>query len=214
VNKSILKEAVIVEIKRKLLLSVFYVFLKISPLTFGGGYAMLAMIEYEVVEKYKWMKKQDMTDILAISQSVPGAVAINLAIMIGYRLAGLLGALIALLGIVLPTIFIVILMSVLFLSFHHHPIVNAIFKGIGASVVALIVYAGFAMRKTAIIDIPTLMLTIFSILVLIFSSINPIWVILFGLIIGILIGKLKILSNISEEEESVENMKQEKKHYL
>lgn len=213
-NKSILKEAVIVEIKRKLLLSVFYVFLKISPLTFGGGYAMLAMIEYEVVEKYKWMKKQDMTDILAISQSVPGAVAINLAIMIGYRLAGLLGALIALLGIVLPTIFIVILMSVLFLSFHHHPIVNAIFKGIGASVVALIVYAGFAMRKTAIIDIPTLMLTIFSILVLIFSSINPIWVILFGLIIGILIGKLKILSNISEEEESVENMKQEKKHYL
>lgn len=213
-NKSILKEAVIVEIKRKLLLSVFYVFLKISPLTFGGGYAMLAMIEYEVVEKYKWMKKQDMTDILAISQSVPGAVAINLAIMIGYRLAGLLGALIALLGIVLPTIFIVILMSVLFLSFHHHPIVNAIFKGIGASVVALIVYAGFAMRKTAIIDIPTLMLTIFSILVLIFSSINPIWVILFGLIIGVLIGKLKILFNISEEEESVENMKQEKKHYL
>ncbi|MGM0901253.1 MAG: chromate transporter [Bacillota bacterium] len=200
--------------KWKLLFSVFYVFFKISPMTFGGGYAMLTLIEHEVVDKYGWLKKQDMPDILAVSQSVPGAVAINIAIIIGYRIAGLLGSLLALIGIVLPALIIVVLMSVFFLAFSHHPIVGAIFKGIGASVIALIVYAGFTMRKTAIIDRTTFLLTILSIIVLVFFPVNPVWVILFGLGIGFLIRIFRTVLEGRKEEETVENLKQEKKHYL
>jgi chromate transporter len=183
-------------------------------MTFGGGYAMLVLIEHEVVNKYGWLKKQDMPDILAVSQSVPGAIAINIAIIIGYRIAGLLGSLLALIGIVLPALFIVVLMSVFFLAFSHHPIVAAIFKGIGASVIALIVYAGFTMRKTAIIDRTTFLLTILSMTVLIFFPVNPVWIILFGLGIGFLIRVFKTLIKDTKEEEMVENLKKEKKHYL
>lgn len=182
-----------VDIKKnlKLLWTIFYTFLKISPLTFGGGYAMLAIIETEVVKKRKWIKKEDIVDIFTVAQSVPGAVAINSAIFVGYRIFGFIGAVVGLLGILIPTLIIVIIISFSYYFFHKNPIVEAAFNGIGAAVIALIVYAGVSIGKSAVIDVTTLVFTIISFAILCFLHINPIFVIMGGFIGGIAVSKLK-----------------------
>src|SRR5690625_488596 len=97
-----------VKIQFKTLIKLFLTFLKISPITFGGGYAMISLIQVEVVQKNNWLEEEDLLDIITVSQSIPGAIAINAAIFIGYRVAGIIGAIFSLLGIVLPTILIVV----------------------------------------------------------------------------------------------------------
>src|SRR5690606_33926533 len=117
-----------------------------------GGFSMIPFIQREVVDKRKWLETRDMADVFAISQSVPGAVAVNSAILIGYRIGGLLGGFAALLGILLPTFFIMLLLSVFFLYVQDQVYVQAAMKGIGPAVVALITHAAFQVGKTSIID--------------------------------------------------------------
>lgn len=177
--------------KIKLLRDIFFTFLKISPSTFGGGYAMLALIEAEVVRKHRWITEEDIVDIFTVAQSVPGAVAINSAIFVGYRISGVVGAIIAMLGIVLPTLIIVIIVSFFYHAFQHNPIVKSAFNGIGAAVIALILQAAYTIGKTSLIDLTTWILAIISIIVLLFLTINPIFIIIFGIIVGLGISKIK-----------------------
>src|SRR5690554_6291650 len=109
----------------RLLSQIFITFLKISPVTFGGGYAMIPLIEKEVVDKRGWMKTQEIADIFAVAESVPGAIAINSATFIGFRLAGILGAVVAMIGVLLPTFLIVMMLSIFFLQVQDHPKVEA-----------------------------------------------------------------------------------------
>lgn len=171
----------------------FLTFLKISPITFGGGYAMVPLIEREVCNKLKSVKREDIIDVITVSQTVPGAVAINSAIFIGYRVSGLLGAISALLGIMLPTLLIIILASVSYYFFHTNLIVKAAFNGISAAVIALIVQAGYTIGRTAIFDWTTTFITIASVVILIFLNINPILLIIGGVAAGIAFSKLKAL---------------------
>ncbi|MDR4281811.1 chromate transporter, partial [Bacillus subtilis KCTC 1028 = ATCC 6051a] len=97
--------------KWNLILQIFFVFLKIGPITFGGGYAMIPVIEREIVIKKRWIRPQDVADVLVIAQSVPGAIALNSATFIGYTIAGVQGAVAALIGVLLPTFLIVIGLS-------------------------------------------------------------------------------------------------------
>lgn len=175
-----------------LLWQIFYTFLKISPVTFGGGYAMISIIEREVVEKQDWINRDEIVDIITIAQVIPGAVAVNSAVLIGYRKARLLGACSALLGIMLPTLLIVIAMSLSYFLFRDNPVVEAAFKGIGAAVIALIVYAGYTIGKTAIIDTTTLVLAIVSMAILLLFNINPIVVIIGGIGMGLGISNWRI----------------------
>jgi chromate transporter len=189
----------------KLLIDIFITFLKIGPVTFGGGYAMIPLIEREVVERRRWFQTKDITDIFAVAESVPGAIAINSATFIGYRKAGVPGAVVAMVGVLLPTFVIVVLMSVFFLKVQDHPKVEAAFVSIRATIVALITYAAYKIGKTAIIDRTTLGLTILTAIVLFFTHIHPILLIIGGGALGIVIvmirGKLGMETKLEADDQ-------------
>ncbi|MFP5115833.1 chromate transporter [Bacillaceae bacterium C204] len=175
----------------KMTLQIFWTFFKIGPVTFGGGFAMIPLIEKEVVDRRNWLKREDITDIFALAQSVPGAVAINSATFIGKRMGGIKGAIAAMLGVSLPTFLIVLFLGAMYSLFQDNPKVEAAFLAIRASIVALIVYAAIKTGKTAIVDKSTFGLFVIGVPVLFF--IHPILVILAGAVSGI------ILTNIKEK---------------
>lgn len=177
-----------------LVFQLFWSFFKIGPTTFGGGYAMIPLIEKEVVEKRKWIKSEDIVDVFAVVESVPGAIAINSATFIGFRIAGVRGALAAMIGILMPTFAIIILLALLHQMLKSNPIVDAAFQSIRASIVALIIYAGIKIGKTAVVDLTTVILTIITIFILFMVEFHPVVIILSGILVGIIIQKIKMIS--------------------
>lgn len=185
----------------KLLLDLFFVFFKISPITFGGGFAMIPIMEDVMVHKKKWIGKEDLVDVFAVCQSVPGAIAVNSATFVGYQIAGIPGALISLIGIVLPTFIIIIILGVIFASFQHNVHVQAALAGIRPVVVALIAAAAYKMSKVSVVDKTTFALCALCILALmLFKSLNLILVIIAGAILGILLVQLKKLQKHTASE--------------
>lgn len=182
---------------KKILWEIFLTFLKIGPTTFGGGYAMIPMIEREVVERKKWVKRKDVTDVFAISESVPGAIAINSATFIGYRIAGWKGAVAALLGTLLPTFTIIVILSISFLYVKDSPMMEAAFQGIRPAIVALITYAGYKIGQTGVYDKTTFVTMLITVFVLLYLNIHPILVILSGIIAGMILVKVKRMLNIN-----------------
>ncbi|MCR2820592.1 chromate transporter [Lederbergia panacisoli] len=175
----------------KLVLQIFLTFLKIGPITFGGGYAMIPMIEREVVTKKNWIQSKDVADIFAIAGSAPGAIAINSAVFIGYRIAKIKGAFAALLGILLPTFLIVIILSITFIYVRENPIIDAAFQGIRPAIVALIAFAAYKIGKTALYDKTSIVTAALTIAALFYLNIHPAFIILIGLFIGIILVKVK-----------------------
>ncbi|WP_026673797.1 chromate transporter [Alkalihalobacterium bogoriense] len=173
--------------KSRILWQLFWSFFKIGPITFGGGYAVIPVIERELVDKQKWVKKSEMDDVIAVASSLPGAIAINSATFIGYRLAGIRGAVAALLGIFLPTFLIVIGISIAFYHVQDHPKVEAAFQAIRITVIALIVYAAYSIGKKAIFDKTTLSIVSASLFCLLFLHIHPALLIIIGIFLGIFI---------------------------
>lgn len=186
----------------KRLAALFWSFFRISPVTFGGGYAMIPLIEREVVERRKWMTEDEICDVLSVAGTAPGGIGVNAAAFIGYRLAGVAGATAAVTGIGLPTFIIVFALSLLFGFFSHLPMVEAAFKGIHAAVIGLIIVAAYRMAKTAIMDKTTLILTLLSTLFLLDFHIHPILLILFGLVAGIVLAKFKEKIGLNGTEET------------
>jgi chromate transporter len=128
---------------------VFFTFFKIGAFTFGGGYAMIPLIQRETVEKNGWISDDDILEVVAIAESTPGPIAINAATFIGYRVAGVLGALCATLGVVLPSFVVILAISGVLRQFQHVDAVRYAFVGIRAGVLALIVKAFWGMLKKA-----------------------------------------------------------------
>lgn len=175
----------------KFLFDVFICFLKIGPVTFGGGYAMIPLIEREVVTRKKWLEIEDVTDVFALAESVPGAIAINSATFIGHRLAGVKGAICAMLGILLPTFCTTLILGVLLFSFQGNPHVESAFMGIRPTIVALIVYAGIKISRAAILDKTTFGLMLAMLTIILILDLHPIIAILSGAFLGISIVKIK-----------------------
>ena len=137
------------KINLKTLLSVFGVFFRIGAFTFGGGYAMIPLIQKEAVEKKKWITDDDILEIIAIAESTPGPIAINSATFVGYRVAGFLGALAGTLGVVLPSFVLILALSYVLQEFQELPVVQYAFTGIRAGVLALLLKALVNMYKKA-----------------------------------------------------------------
>ena len=133
--------------KLKLLWNVFSTFFKIGAFTFGGGYAMIPLIQRETVEKHGWISDDDILEIIAIAESTPGPIAINAATYVGYKQAGFIGAVIATLGIVLPSFLIIFAISSLLDHFLEITIIASAFKGIKVAVGILILDAAITMIK-------------------------------------------------------------------
>ena len=160
-------------------LPLFLTMLKIGLFTFGGGYAMIAMFENEFVEKKKWLEKDEFLDVAAIAESTPGPIAINAATYIGYKNAGIIGSIIATLGICIPSFIIIYAISLFFDAFLSLTLVAYAFKGIQICVVYLILTAGLKMlahmKKNAfniiIISITLICMVVFSLFAVKFSTI-------------------------------------------
>ena len=133
--------------KTKEYLSLFLTMLKIGLFTFGGGYAMIALLENEFVAKKKWIEKDEFLDVAAIAESTPGPIAINAATYIGFKNAGIVGSIIATLGICIPSFVIIYAISLFFDAFLSLTLVAYAFKGIQICVVYLILSAGLKMLK-------------------------------------------------------------------
>ncbi len=127
--------------------TLFLTFLKIGAFTFGGGYAMIPLIQREIVEEHKWISDDDILDIIAIAESTPGPIAVNSATFVGYKVAGFFGAFFATLGLVIPSFLIILLISMLLREFQDIKAVQYAFYGIRSSVVALVVKAWWTMYK-------------------------------------------------------------------
>ena len=161
-----------------MILQLFTIFFKIGAFTIGGGYAMIPLIEAEIVTKKGWVTKEDFLDLLAIAQSAPGVFAVNIAIFIGYRLRGVRGCLVTALGAILPSFLIILCIALFFLRFKENPTVEAIFKGIRPAVVALIAAPTFNLAKAAKINRYTIWIPIISALLIWLLGFSPIWIIL------------------------------------
>lgn len=131
----------------KRLLSLFLTFLKIGAFTFGGGYAMIPLIQKEISEKKKWISDNDILEVVAIAESTPGPIAINSATFVGYKVCGFFGALLSTVGVVLPSFLIILVIATVLREFRDYKVVRYAFFGIRAGVLALIIKALISMYK-------------------------------------------------------------------
>jgi len=160
-------------------ISIFFTMFKIGLFTFGGGYAMIALLENELVSKRGWIDKDEFLDIAAIAESTPGPIAINSATYIGYKRAGVLGSVLATLGVCLPSFAIIYTISLFFDAFLSLKLVKCAFRGIQTCVVYLILSAGLKMLKqteknllnTVIISATVVCMVAFSLLAIRFSTV-------------------------------------------
>lgn len=176
----------------KKLIELFISIFKIGAFTFGGGYAMIPLIEEEVVKNKGWLSKEEFVDILVVSQSLPGAVAVNTSIFLGYKISGMLGAITALLAVVLPSFFIILLIAMFFIQFRSNYYVNAAFKGITAAVPILVLVGAVSLSKGLEKNIRTLITIIIALVALIFFDIHPVIVIIISGIYGAIFLRKKV----------------------
>ncbi|MBE7054714.1 MAG: chromate transporter [Ruminococcaceae bacterium] len=170
----------------KTLWELFAAFFRIGAFTFGGGYAMLSLIQKEVVENKKWATDEEVLDYYAVAQCTPGVIAVNTATFIGYKQKGVLGAVAATFGVVLPSLIIISIIAAVLQNFMQYEIVQHIFGGIRVAVAVLIVNAVITMGKKAIIDRLCVILSISAFLVsVIFPSVSPVFIVLAAALTGI-----------------------------
>ena len=169
----------------------FRTFFKIGIFTLGGGYAMIPLIEREVVEHHRWVERDEMLDLIAIAQSCPGVFAINISIFIGYKLNKVRGAVTTALGTALPSFLIILMIAMFFHQFEDNRWIAAMFRGIRPAVVALIAVPTFNMARQAKLNRWTVWIPIVSALLIWLLGVSPIWIIIVAGIGGFLFGKVK-----------------------
>lgn len=167
----------------------FGIFFKIGTFTLGGGYAMVPLIENEIVDKEKWISKDDFLDLLAIAQSTPGVFAVNISIFVGYKLRGIRGSIVTALGTILPAFLSILIIALFFHNFKDNAIVERIFKGIRPAVVALIAVPTFNMAKSAKINRYTIIIPIASALLIWLLGVSPIYIIVAAGLGGYIYGR-------------------------
>lgn len=172
-------------------LVLFLTFMKIGLFTFGGGYAMIPIIEEEVTKKHKWISEMEILDILAISETTPGPIAVNTATYVGYKVGGILGSIFATLGLTIPSFAIIFVISFFYKDFMQWKIIAAMFKGLKVGVILLLVSALFKLRKGVKVNLVGVILFVITLSVmLVFSivSINFKYLSLCLIILGIIVG--------------------------
>lgn len=173
------------------LYKLFATFFRIGLFTFGGGYAMIPLIEHDVVKRNGWLQNDEFIDILSLSQSAPGVFAVNMAVFIGHKMRGKRGAVAASLGCVIPSVVIILLIAVFFRHFRHIEVVNNIFMGIRPVVVALIAVPVFNIAKSAKMGWGMLWIPVLSALLIVALGVSPIYVIIAAGAAGFLWGKVR-----------------------
>lgn len=166
-------------------LEIFTTFSKIGAFTIGGGYAMIPVIQREIVEKRAWVSREEFLDMLAISQSAPGILAINISIFIGQRLKGAKGSFVAAIGTALPSFLMILLIAMFFRNFRENDIVNRIFMGIRPVVVALIAVPLISLSRSTKLNRYTSFIPVISVLLIVLLGISPVYLIIAGAVLGL-----------------------------
>jgi len=180
----------------------FFTFFKIGALTFGGGYAMMPVMRNEVVDKKHWVSDDDIIKILVISEATPGVLAVNSATFIGYKIAGFKGSLVATLGVVLPSFFVISLLYFALWQFRDYTYVNYAFIGIKAGIAILILRAGIKLFSKMPKTWLSYILILITIGLTLLTSIGSIVLILLGALIGLIYGAFLSLKEGQKDDHS------------
>jgi chromate transporter len=177
----------------KFYLEIFLTFFKLGLVSFGGGYAMIPLIQSQV-ESHQWMKMNEFTDVIAISAMAPGPIAANSATIIGYKLSSLGGAIVACIAVTLPSLILILFIGKLFIKYQEHSVVKAAFYGLRATIVGIIAYSAlkFALGNGIIggrnlVDIKSFCIVIISLLILLKTKLHPGYLIAASGALGILL---------------------------
>jgi len=170
---------------------IFSTFTKIGAFTIGGGYAMLPLIEKEVVVRKKWIDATEFIDRVAIAQTLPGVFAVNISILAGYRLKGNKGSIVAALGAILPSFVIILLIALFFRHYNENVYVMKVFRAIRPAVVALIAVPVFSTAKEVGINIRTLIIPVAAAFLIWFWGISPVYIVLAAAVGGLIYGKMR-----------------------
>ena len=172
--------------KKEVLIKLFISTLYLSAFTFGGGYVIVPLMRKKFVETLKWIEEDEMMDLISIAQSAPGPIAVNSSIIIGYRLAGVPGALVTVFGTVLPPMVVLSVISQFYTAFRDNVIVSLVLKGMGIGVAAVIVDVVYTMAKGVAVTKNKLQIIvmILSLIAALFFDVNVVWVVLACGLIG------------------------------
>ena len=162
----------------RIVFQLFITFFNIGAFTLGGGYAMLDMVERAVVDKRKWIGKDEFWDMITIVQMLPGVFAVNTALYTGYKIKGIWGAIAACLGAIIPSIVIILLIAVFFLDYKDNPVIESIFKGIRPCVVALILSPAVKMFINAKVNWKNVIFPIAAVALIYFFHVSPVYIII------------------------------------
>ena len=169
----------------------FWSFFKIGTFTIGGGYAMIPLMEKELVDRHHWVSHEDFLDQISLSQAMPGVFAVNMATTVGYRLRGILGAIVATIGNIVAPVAIILLVAMFFHQFRDNIVVSRIFFGLRPAVVALIAAPVFKMARTAKVSWRNVWIPLVAALLIWLLKVNPVWVVLGAAVLGLFYGKWK-----------------------
>lgn len=164
------------------LLDIFWSFLKIGAFTFGGGYAMIPLIQHEVIHRRRWIEERDFLDLLTLAQTAPGPIALNTAVFVGYKRCGYLGALSAIMGVIVPSFLVILVVAIFFASIRDNAYVDAAFKGMRPAVVALIVAPIIGLTKGMRWWLIAVALVVA--LVVWYFGVSPVWFLIAGAVVG------------------------------
>ena len=170
--------------------SLFWIFAKIGTFTLGGGYAMLPLIQRELVDNKKYLDETEFLDATAVAQAAPGILAINIAILAGYKIKGFWGSVVCALGAALPSFIIILLIALFFHNFKDNPIVKRVFLGIRPAVVALIAVPVFKLAASARITHKTVWIPLLAALLVWLGGVSPVYIVLAAGMGGFLYGRL------------------------
>ena len=166
--------------------SLFWSFFKVGTFTIGGGYAMIPLMQREIVDRHHWLEAEEMLDVIALSQALPGVFAVNVAASVGYRLGGLRGGIAAVLGNILMPILLILLIAIFFRRLRDYPLVEHIFMGIRPAVVALIVAPVFRMAKSAHLSWSNCWIPIVAALLIWLLGVSPVIIVLIAIAASVL----------------------------
>lgn len=173
--------------KIKNLFNLYFSFAKIGTFTIGGGLAMMPMMQSELIEKRKWITDEELIDYYAVGQSTPGIVAVNVATFVGYKQMGIIGGIFATLGMVTPSLVIIMILASLINSINDFPIIQKALKGINVAVAALLTSTIINFMKKTIKKFTNAIFMMISFLLVFVFKLPSFWIILFALLIGVVL---------------------------
>ena len=195
----------------KKLWALFWIFFKLGAVNFGGGYALLPLLQKELVEKRGWATEEEMADYYAIGQCTPGTIAVNVSTFIGYKIKGILGGIVATLGFVFPALIVIFVIATILNNFMDIAQVKSAFAAIRVCVFVLILSAILKLSKKSVVDVITLIVAALILFLSIFVPVIPLYsyVIVAG-IIGIIVGLIRQKKDKDEAKKTLEELKNKK----